>query len=224
MKKKKHLQEKSKRSERRVREFQGDREEERGWCFLGRSSGKISLACGHLWCEGHPSYPVCMLMGWQRICSRFYGTKRLREKYLWEQWAKGISVVWNMGNSYGLKRKGDDLSQGPPKRKRDVVQIPAVTETPLVPAENAPSSSGWHSNVVLLLDLIMSFLFTVFPWAFPSYMLKFEFSLLFFILFGCWQFSLTLTTMIAYCPHKASGEGGLVQIWTPNQQLPNHTF
>jgi hypothetical protein len=90
-----------------------------------------------------------------------------------------------MGNSYGLKRKGDDLSQGPPKRKRDVVQIPAVTETPLVPAENAPSSSGWHSNVVLLLDLIMSFLFTVFPWAFPSYMLKFEFSLLFFILFGC---------------------------------------
>jgi hypothetical protein len=22
------------------------------------SSGKISLACGNLWCEGHPSYPV----------------------------------------------------------------------------------------------------------------------------------------------------------------------
>jgi hypothetical protein len=49
-------------------------------------------------------------------------------------------------------------------------------------------------------------------WAFPSYMLKFDFSLLFFIFFGCSQFSLTLTTMIAYCPHKASGEGGLVQI------------
>ncbi len=127
----------------------------------------------------------------------------------------------NMGNSDGLKGKGVDLSQGPPERKRDVVQIPAgietplvpaenapsssrchshvvllldlirsllctvfswafpckdvvqipaVTESPLVPAENAPSSSGWHSNVVLLLDLIMSFLFTVFPWAFPSYM------------------------------------------------------
>ncbi len=142
----------------------------------------------------------------------------------------------NMGNSDGLKGKGVDLSHGPPERKRDVVQIPAgieiplvsaenapsssgchshvvllldlirsflctvfswafpckdvvqipaVIETPLVPAENAPSSSGWHSNVVLLLDLIMSFLFTVFPWAFPSYMLKFEFSLLFFILFGC---------------------------------------
>ncbi len=34
------------------------REEERGWSFLGRSSGNISLACGNLWCEGHPSYPV----------------------------------------------------------------------------------------------------------------------------------------------------------------------
>jgi hypothetical protein len=85
-----------------------------------------------------------------------------------------------MVNSYGLKGKGVDLSQGPPKTKRDVVQIPAVLETPLVPAENAPSSSGCLSNVVLLLDLIMSFLCTVFSWAFPSYMLKFDFSLLFF--------------------------------------------
>jgi hypothetical protein len=84
-----------------------------------------------------------------------------------------------MGNSYGLKRKGVDLSQGPPKRKRDVARISAVIETPLVPTENAPSSSEWHSNVVLLLDLIMSFLCTVFSWAFPSYMLKFYFSLLF---------------------------------------------
>jgi hypothetical protein len=67
-----------------------------------------------------------------------------------------------MGNSHCLKGKGVDLSRGPPKRKRDVAQIPAVIETPLVPAENAPSSSGWHSNVVLLLDLIMSFLCTVF--------------------------------------------------------------
>jgi hypothetical protein len=141
-----------------------------------------------------------------------------------------------MGNSYGLKGKGVDLSQGPPKRKRDVVQIPAAIETPLVPAENAPSSSGWHSNVALLLNfmmsflctifswafpskdivripatietplvpaenapsshgwhsnvvpllnLMMSFLCTVFSWAFPSYMSKFDFSLLFFILFGC---------------------------------------
>ncbi|CAK9261107.1 unnamed protein product [Sphagnum jensenii] len=54
-----------------------------------------------------------------------------------------------MGNSYGLKRKGVDLSQGPPKRKRDVV--PAVIDTPLVPAEDTPSSSGWHSNVEYLV-------------------------------------------------------------------------
>jgi hypothetical protein len=90
-----------------------------------------------------------------------------------------------MGNSYGLKGKGVDLSQGPPQRKRDVVQIGAVIETPLVPAENAPSSSGWHSNVVLLLNLMMSFLSTVFSWAFPSCMLKLDFSLLFKILIGC---------------------------------------
>ncbi len=77
----------------------------------------------------------------------------------------------NMGSSYGLKGKGVDLSQGPPKRKD--------------PAENASSSSGWHSNVVLLLNLMMSFLCRIFSWAFPSYMLKFEFSLLLKILFGC---------------------------------------
>ncbi|CAK9199524.1 unnamed protein product [Sphagnum troendelagicum] len=58
-----------------------------------------------------------------------------------------------MGNSYGLKRKGVDLSQGPPKRKRDVLRTPAVIETPLVPAENAPSSSGWHSNKYPVHDL-----------------------------------------------------------------------
>ncbi len=84
-----------------------------------------------------------------------------------------------MGTSYGVKGKGVDLSQGPPKRERDVVRIPAVIETPLVPAENAPSSFRCHSDVVLLLDLIMSFLCIVFSWAFSSYMLKFHFSLLF---------------------------------------------
>jgi hypothetical protein len=118
-----------------------------------------------------------------------------------------------MGSSDGLKGKGVDHSQGPPKRKRDVVHSPAVIETPLVSAENAPSSSGLHSNVVLLLNLMMNFLCTVFSWAFPSYMLKFDFSLLFKTLFGCVlkKISLTLTTMLAYCPHKALGEGGLVQ-------------
>ncbi len=91
----------------------------------------------------------------------------------------------NMENSYGLKRKGVDLSQGPPKRNGDVVPIPATIETPLVPAENAPSSPGWHSNVVLLLNLMMSFLCTVLSWAFPSYTLKFDFFFFFLILFGC---------------------------------------
>jgi hypothetical protein len=89
-----------------------------------------------------------------------------------------------MGNSYGLKRKGVDPSQGTPKRKRDVVQMPATIETPLVPTENAPSTSGRHNNVVLLLDLIMSFLCTVFSRAFPSYTLKFYFSLLFLFCLG----------------------------------------
>jgi len=161
-----------------------------------------------------------MLLGWQRICSRFCETKRLLEKYVWEQWAKGISVVQNM-----VKRKGVDCPQGARKRRRDVVQTRVVIETPLVPAENAPSTSGWHNNVVLLFNLMMSFLCTVFSWAFPSYPLKFDNSLLFFnFLFGCWRLSLTLTATIAYCPDKASGEGGLVQIWTPNQQPHNHTF
>jgi hypothetical protein len=89
-----------------------------------------------------------------------------------------------MGNSHDLKRKGVDLSQQPPIRKKDVVQIPAVIETPLVPSENAPSSSGWHSNVVLLLNLLMSFFCTVFSWAFPSFMLKFDFFLFFLIFLG----------------------------------------
>jgi hypothetical protein len=62
--------------------------------------------------------------------------------------------VRNMRNSYGLKQKGVDLSQGPPNIKRDVVQV--------VPPENAPSSSGCHSNAVLLLNLMMSFLCIVF--------------------------------------------------------------
>ncbi len=82
----------------------------------------------------------------------------------------------SMGNSYGHKGKGVALLQGPPKRKD--------------PAENASSSSassssGWHSNVVLLLNLMMSSLCTIFSWAFPSYMLKFDFSLLLKNLFGC---------------------------------------
>ncbi len=72
-----------------------------------------------------------------------------------------------MGNSYGFKGKGVDLSQGPPKRKSDVVRTRVVIETPLVPTGNAPPRSGWHSNVELLLNFMMSFLCTIFSWAFP---------------------------------------------------------
>jgi uncharacterized membrane protein len=68
---------------------------------------------------------------------------------------------------------------------KNVVQIPAMIETPLVPPENAPSSSGWRNNVVLVLNSMMSFLCIVFSWAFASYMLKLDFSFLFFLLFGC---------------------------------------
>jgi hypothetical protein len=67
-----------------------------------------------------------------------------------------------------VKRKGVDLSQRSSKRKKDVVRTPAAIETPLVAAENAPSSSGWHNNVVLLLNLMMSFLCTVFSLGFPK--------------------------------------------------------
>ncbi len=126
---------------------------------------------------GHPSYPLCAI-----------GMAKDLWQVLWQQKVKRkifMRAVSNMRNSYGLKRKGVDLSQGPPKTKRDVVRIPAVIETPLVPPENAPSSSRRHSNVVLLLNLMMSFLCIVFSWAFPTYMLNFDFSLLFFILFGC---------------------------------------
>jgi hypothetical protein len=71
---------------------------------------------------------------------------------------------------------------------------------------------------------IMSFLCTVFSWAFPSYMLKFDISLPFFTLFGCRQFSLTLKTMIAYCPHKASEDGGLVQFELPTDSFTTIPF
>jgi hypothetical protein len=71
-----------------------------------------------------------------------------------------------MENSYGLKRKEVNLPQGPPERKRNVVRILAVIETPFIPTENVPSSFGWHNNVVLFLHLMMSFLCIVFSWLF----------------------------------------------------------
>jgi len=86
---------------------------------------------------------------------------------------------------FGLKGKGVDLSQGPLKRKRDVVQIHAVIKTPMVPTENVPSSSRWDDNVVLVLNFMISFFRTIFSRAFTSYMLKLDFSFLFFLSFGC---------------------------------------
>jgi hypothetical protein len=59
---------------------------------------------------------------------------------------------------------------------------------------------------------------------FPKIHVEVWFFFAFFHFVWVLTISLTLTTMIAYCSHKASGELGLVQIWTPNQQLPNHTF
>ncbi|CAM6049815.1 unnamed protein product [Sphagnum compactum] len=54
-----------------------------------------------------------------------------------------------MENSFShLKRKDVDVSQGPPKkRKRDVMQIPGVINTPPVVGENAPSSSRQDTHV-----------------------------------------------------------------------------
>jgi hypothetical protein len=73
-----------------------------------------------------------------------------------------------MANSYGLEGKGVDLSQERPERKRDVVRIPALIQTTLVPTENAPSSSGCHSDVVLLLDLFHELSLHCFFLGFPK--------------------------------------------------------
>jgi hypothetical protein len=65
------------------------------------------------------------------------------------------------------------------QKEREMLCIPVLKlRHPLVRGENPLSSSGWHSNVVLLLEIIMSFLCTGFSWAFPSYMLKYDFSLI----------------------------------------------
>jgi hypothetical protein len=62
---------------------------------------------------------------------------------------------------------------------------------------------------VLLLDLMMSFLCTVFSWVFPSCMLKFVFSLLFLSCYGVDNFLWTTTsqpyllvTRVPECPQS----------------------
>jgi len=88
--------------------------------------------------------------------------------------------VKGMGNSFShYKRKGVDVSQGPPKkRKGDVMQIHDVINTPLVLGENAPTSSRQSIHVVCPLDFMIELvLHNSFSWVFRSYMLKFDISL-----------------------------------------------
>jgi hypothetical protein len=63
----------------------------------------------------------------------------------------------DMENSFSNhKRKDVDVSQGPPKKRRgDVMQIHGVINTPLVPGENAPSSSRQGTQVVRPLDFMI---------------------------------------------------------------------
>jgi len=72
--------------------------------------------------------------------------------------------VEGMGNSFShYKRKGVDVSQGPPKkRKGDVMGIHGVINTP-----NAPSSSRQGTPVVRPLDFIIELvLHNSFSWVF----------------------------------------------------------
>jgi len=66
------------------------------------------------------------------------------------------------------KRKDVDVSQGPPKkRKRDVMQIHGVINTPPVLGENAPSSSRQGTHVVCPLDFMIELvLYNSFSWVF----------------------------------------------------------
>jgi hypothetical protein len=77
--------------------------------------------------------------------------------------------VEGMGNLFSCcKRKGVDVSQGPPKkRKGDVMQIHGVINTPPVLGENAPSSSRQGTIVVRPLDFIIELvLHNSFSWVF----------------------------------------------------------
>jgi len=77
--------------------------------------------------------------------------------------------VEGMGNSFShYKRKGVDVSQGPPKkRKGDVMRIHDVINTPPVLGENAPSSSRQGTPVVRPVDFIIEFvLHNSFSWVF----------------------------------------------------------
>ncbi len=91
----------------------------------------------------------------------------------------GIWVVARMGNSLSLCKRKDDVSQGPPKkRKGDIMQIHGVINTPPVLGENAPSSSRQGTHVVRPLHfMIEPVLHNSFSWVFWSYMLKLDINL-----------------------------------------------
>jgi hypothetical protein len=74
-----------------------------------------------------------------------------------------------MGNSSShYKRKGVDVSQGSPKkRKGDDIRIPDVINTPPVLDENAPSSSRQGTHVVRPLDFMIELVLdNSFSWVF----------------------------------------------------------
>jgi hypothetical protein len=74
-----------------------------------------------------------------------------------------------MGNSFShCKGKDVDVSQGPPKKKKeDVMQIHGVINTPPILGENAPSSSRQGTHVVCPLDfMIQLVLHNSFSWVF----------------------------------------------------------
>jgi hypothetical protein len=77
------------------------------------------------------------------------------------------------------KIKGVGVSQGSPKiRKKDVIQINGVINTPLVMGENAPSSFRQGTHVVCPLDsTIKLVLHNSFSLVFRNYMLTFDISL-----------------------------------------------
>ncbi len=164
------------RSKRRVWKFQGDHEEERHQ-YVQRASRKIRFCECVLVME---NFITCMLFRGQRTSSSFKESKNREEKTYRRELMNGIWVVEGMGNSFShYKRKGVDVSQGPPKkRKGDVMQIHDVINTPPVLGENAPTSSRQSIHVVCPLDFMIELvLHNSFSWVFRSYMLKFDISL-----------------------------------------------
>jgi len=91
-------------------------------------------------------------------------------------------LTGNAPSSSGLC-KDVDVSHGPPqKRNGDVMRIHGVINTPPILGENAPSSSRQATHVVCPLDFIIELVLqTSFSWPFPSYMLKFDISLISFL-------------------------------------------